>query len=273
MIKKKIRLDKFLWEKKLCESPENAKKAIIAGWVKVNGETIRESDRTISGEEIVQIARPGGNFASRGGEKLEQALRYFNISVENKVAADMGSSTGGFTDCLLKNGAGKVYSIDVGYGLLAHNLRTDPRVVVKERTNVRKLTKDDFNEIVKFITVDLSFISVVKIFGILKNIFPEATGIILIKPQFEAKTDEHEKGVVKKKHHHINILKRVIESLIKTGIIFKGLHFSPITGPAGNIEFLLYFEITENPGFNNFNDTDIIIETVVNEAHEKLMRG
>jgi 23S rRNA (cytidine1920-2'-O)/16S rRNA (cytidine1409-2'-O)-methyltransferase len=273
MIKKKIRLDKYLWEKGLYESPEKAKRAIIAGWIKINGETIREYDRTISGEEIVHVARPGGNFASRGGEKLEHALRYFNISVKDKIAADMGSSTGGFTDCLLKNGARKVYSIDVGYGLLAHNLRTDPRVIVKERTNVRKLNKVDFNEKIEFITVDLSFISVIKIFGILKNIFPGASGIILIKPQFEAKADEHEKGVVKKNHHHINILKEVIESLIKTGIIFKGLHFSPITGPAGNIEFLLYFDIAENSGIYNFIDTNLIIETVVNEAHKKLMHG
>ncbi len=271
MIKKKIRLDKYLWENGLSESPDKAKKEIIAGWVKVNGETIREADRTISGEEIVQVARPGGRFVSRGGEKLEHGLKYFNISVKDKTAADMGASTGGFTDCLLKNGAGKVYSIDVGYGLLAHNLRTDPRVVVKERTNVRKLNKDDFNDRIEFVTVDLSFISVTKIFDILKNIFSSASGIILIKPQFEAKPDEHEKGVVKEKYHHINILKRVIESLIKSGIAFKGLHFSPIKGPAGNIEFLLYFYIAENCGIDSLNNIDIIIENIVNAAHEKLM--
>jgi 23S rRNA (cytidine1920-2'-O)/16S rRNA (cytidine1409-2'-O)-methyltransferase len=271
MLKMKIRLDRYLWEKGLSESRDKAKREIIAGWVKVNGETVREADRSISGEEIVQVGRPGGKFASRGGEKLEHALKYFNISVKDKIAADMGASTGGFTDCLLKNGAGKVYAIDVGYGLLAHNLRTDPRVVIKERTNVRKLTKNDFNDKIEFITVDLSFISIIKIFEILKKIFTSASGIILIKPQFEARPDEHEKGVVKEKYLHINILKRVIGSLIKSGIAFKGLHFSPIKGPAGNIEFLLYCDNILNHGIDSINTMDTIIENVVNEAHEKLM--
>ncbi len=273
MAKRKIRLDKYLYEKKFCESQDRAKRIIIAGWVKVNGETIREYDKIITGEEFVQLARPGGNFASRGGEKLEHALKYFNISVRNNVAADLGSSTGGFTDCLLKNGARRVYAIDVGYGLLAFNLRSDPRVIVRERTNVRKLKKEDFDERIEFVTVDLSFISVVKIFGILKNLFSEASGIILIKPQFEAKPDEHAKGVVREKRYHLNIIKRVMGSLTKTGLIFKGLHFSPIKGPAGNIEFLLYFDIAGISAVDNSGDNDLIIESVVNEAHEKLMRG
>jgi 23S rRNA (cytidine1920-2'-O)/16S rRNA (cytidine1409-2'-O)-methyltransferase len=271
MLKNKIRLDEYLWEKGLSESRDKAKKEIIAGWVKVNGETVREAGRSISGEEIVQVGRPGGRFASRGGEKLEHALKFFNILVKDKIAADLGASTGGFTDCLLKNGACKVYAIDVGYGLLAHNLRTDPRVIIKEKTNVRKLTKNDFNDRIEFITVDLSFISVIKIFDILKKIFTSASGIILIKPQFEAKPDEHEKGVVKEKYLHINILKRVIGSLVKNEVAFKGLHFSPIKGPAGNIEFLLYFDNTLNHEIDSLKDIDIIIENVVNEAHKELM--
>ncbi|MBN2402843.1 MAG: TlyA family RNA methyltransferase [Spirochaetes bacterium] len=271
MIKKKIRLDNYLWKNGFSESLEKAKREIIAGWVKVNGETVREADRTISGTEEVHVARPGGRFASRGGEKLEHALKYFNISVKNKTAADIGASTGGFTDCLLKNGAKKVYSIDVGYGLLAHNLRTDPRVILEERTNVRNLKKDDFNDRIEFITIDLSFISVIKTFDTLKNIFPSASGIILVKPQFEAKPDEHKKGVVTDKYHHINILAKVIESLIKCGIAFKGLHFSPIKGPAGNIEFLLYFDIADQCGTDCLSNMNIAIENVVNEAHQKLI--
>ena len=271
MTKKKFRLDKYLWENGFSESQDKAKKEIIAGWIKVNGETIRKPDRIISGEENVQVARPGGKFASRGGEKLEHALKYFNIAVRNKTTADLGSSTGGFTDCLLKNGAKKVYSIDVGYGLLAHNLRTDPRVILKERTNARKLKRDDINEKVDFTSVDLSFISVIKIFDILKTIFPSSSGVILVKPQFEAMPDEHEKGVVKTKDHHINILKRVLNSLVKNGITFNGLHFSPIKGPAGNIEFLLFYEISDNPLQQDTNNIDLIIENVVNEAHEVLM--
>ena len=271
MLKNKIRLDRYLSENGFSESIDRAKKEIIAGWVKVNGETIRKADRIISGNENVQLARPGGKFASRGGEKLEHALKYFNIQVKDKTAADMGSSTGGFTDCLLKNGARKVYAIDVGYGLLAHNLRTDPRVILKERTNVRKLSKDDINEKIDFTSVDLSFISVTKIFDILKNLFPSSCGIILVKPQFEAGQDEHEKGVVTNKNHHINILKRVLNSLINNGINFKGLHFSPIKGPAGNIEFLLYYEISDILLAEDKNNIDVIVENVVYEAHEVLM--
>jgi 23S rRNA (cytidine1920-2'-O)/16S rRNA (cytidine1409-2'-O)-methyltransferase len=271
MSKSKIRLDKYLWENGLSESPDKAKKEIIAGWVKVNGETIRKADRIISGDEIVLVSRPGGRFVSRGGEKLEHALKYFNISVKDKIAADIGSSTGGFTDCLLKNGAAKVYSIDVGYGLLAHILRNDPRVILKERTNIRKLTKADLNDKIDFIAVDLSFISIIKVYEILKILFHSASGVILVKPQFEANPDEHEKGVVKNKYHHINILKRVLESLIKNEIYFKGLHFSPIKGPAGNIEFLLYFEIPDYYMSIDTKATDLIIENIVNEAHIKLM--
>ncbi|MFH0976438.1 MAG: TlyA family RNA methyltransferase [Spirochaetota bacterium] len=280
MPKNKIRLDNYLFKNGFSETPEKAKKEIIAGWVKVNGETVRSPDRIITGMENITVGRPKGKFASRGGEKLEHALAYFNIKVKDKIAADIGSSTGGFTDCLLKNGAAKVYCIDVGYGLLAHKLRIDPRVVVKERTNVKDLSAGDFPDTIDFITIDLSFISVTKVFNILKTIFSSVSGIILLKPQFEAEDTEHDKGVVKNKEYHLKILKRVIDSLIKFGMIFKGLHFSPIKGPAGNIEFLLYFCLEKNSEKNALNDQiniinniDLIIENVVNEAHDKLICG
>ncbi len=263
-------MDKYLFDNGFSESCEQAKRKIIAGWVKVNGETIRKPAEIIKGNEFIQIARPGGNFASRGGEKLRHGLEYFNISVKDKIAADLGSSTGGFTDCLLKRGARKVYAIDVGYGLLADNLRNDSRVIVREKTNVRKLSGKDFNDKIDFITVDLSFISLLKIFDKLKEIFSAALGIMLIKPQFEAKPVEHAKGVVKEKRYHKNILKRVIESLHGSGIKFNGLHFSPMKGPAGNIEFLLYFEISEYHEHDSVKDIDMIITNVVDEAHNKL---
>ena len=265
----KIRLDKFLYNTGRSESDEKAGKEIIAGWVKVNGETVHEPSRLITGNEEIEISRPGGKFASRGGEKLDHALKYFDISVKDLTAADLGSSTGGFTDCLLKNGAKKVYAVDVGYGLLAHNLRSDPRVIVKERTSVRKLSGSDFQDKIDFITVDLSFISILKVFDIIKKLFSPAKGIILLKPQFEAKHGEHEKGVVKEKQYHINILKRVIHSLLKSGMIFNGLHYSPIKGPAGNIEFLLYFKIDELESVSV--DADPVVEEIVNEAHKKLI--
>jgi len=273
LLRKKIRLDKYLSENGLSESYDKAKKEIIAGWVKVNGETVREPGRIISGAEDIHIARPGGRYASRGGDKLEHGFKYFNISVKDKIVADLGASTGGFTDCLLKNGAAKVYSVDVGYGLLAHNLRTDPRVIVKERTNARSLTKEDFQEKIDFLTIDLSFISIQKLFKMLKKNFTQASGIILIKPQFEATQIEHEKGVVREKKYHINILHRVINSFIKNKILIKGLHFSPIKGPAGNIEFLLYFGINDHNENSISDDSEKIIEnivSIVNEAHNKL---
>jgi 23S rRNA (cytidine1920-2'-O)/16S rRNA (cytidine1409-2'-O)-methyltransferase len=267
-LKDKIRLDKYLFDSSLSESIDKARREIIAGWVKINGETVRESARIISGTETVIVSRPGGIFASRGGEKLEKAFRSFSIELNGKIAADLGASTGGFTDCMLKHGAAKVYSVDVGYGILAHNLRNDPRVIVKERTNVRNLTADDFTDIIDFVTVDLSFISVIKVIDKIKELFSSAKGVMLIKPQFEAETGEQEKGVVREKIHHINILNRVIKVLIKHGLLFKGIDYSPIKGPAGNIEFLLFFGLSSNSDYSE--DIDGIIKKSVEEAHHEL---
>ena len=158
-VAEKFRLDKFLADKKFSDSREKAKREILSGWVKVNGETIRDASCMIEGSETIVVERPGGLFVSRGGEKLARALSYFEIPVKGFVCADLGSSTGGFTDCLLKNSAAKVYSIDVGYGQLDYALRKDPRVVVMERTNARSIEKSVFSEKIDFITADLSFIS------------------------------------------------------------------------------------------------------------------
>ena len=271
-MKKTIRLDRYLCTQELCGSIEKARREIITGWVMVDGETIRDPSRKINGTETIKIERPGGKFASRGGEKLQGALNQFNISINGKVAVDLGASTGGFTDCLLRNGAGKVYSIDVGYGILDYRLRKDDRVIVKERTNVKNLTGKDFIDKVEFVSVDLSFISITNVFDKIYDIFSPVEGIILIKPQFEARPDELTKGIVTKKEDHQNILTRVIYKLLDMKMTFKGLHFSPIKGSAGNIEFLLYFEtISDKPQDTDWSGIEKIIYNVIDEAYKKFL--
>ncbi len=278
----KQRLDQLLAESGRSKSREKAKKEIIAGWVKVNGETVRDPSKKIEHDSEISVERPGGEFVSRGGEKLNHALKCFNIDLKDKVAADLGASTGGFTHCMLLRGAGKVYSIDVGYGQLDYSLRTDPRVVVMERTNVRNLEPVDIEDDVDFICADLSFISVVKVFDKIRELFAPVEGVVLLKPQFEAGSGEHKKGVVKKADDHANILKRVLHSLSEKGVCLKGLAFSPIKGPAGNIEFLFYFTLNSGEADSSLSseissdtskstsetfDIDSVVDEIVNEAH------
>jgi 23S rRNA (cytidine1920-2'-O)/16S rRNA (cytidine1409-2'-O)-methyltransferase len=251
---KHFRLDSFLVDKGISLSREKAKKEILAGWVKINGETVRDVSRKIIGQEDILVERPAGLFASRGGEKLKKALDYFNISVSGLIAADLGASTGGFTDCLLKAGALKVYAVDVGYGQLDYTLQRDSRVIVMDRTNVRKLSMDDFSEKPDFITIDLSFISLTKIVDVLKTVFDNCEGVMLIKPQFEAEKSEQKKGVVKNPEIHSKILYRTLQVIGANGISIKGLTFSPIKGPAGNIEFLLYFSVDSQNHINHIED-------------------
>ncbi|MFC1669031.1 TlyA family RNA methyltransferase [Spirochaetota bacterium] len=269
--KKRTRIDVYLAEKGLSQSREKAKREILSGWVKVDGETVREPSKLITGAEEINVARPRGLFVSRGGEKLNHALKVFDLDIKGKVAADIGSSTGGFTDCLLKAGASKVYAIDVGYGQLDYSLRTDNRVIVMERTNVRNLKKTDFDGI-DFISVDLSFISVQKVFPGIMEVFSPADGIILIKPQFEAAKNEHKKGVVRKKDTHEIILKRVLDNLTGMGLVYRGLSYSPIKGPSGNIEFLLYFSTIQKSDYTLKDKKNMMLDVdyIIDEAHEKL---
>lgn len=238
----KIRLDAFLSEKGHSRSREQAKREILAGWVKVNDETVREPAKKISGDENITVERPGGLFVSRGGEKLRKAIEYFGIHVEGMTAVDLGASTGGFTDCLLKKGAAHVYAVDVGYGQLDYSLRKNPAVTVMERTHVNSLTEEMFSQRVGFVTADLSFISIMSVYPKIHQLFHPVTGIILIKPQFEARSGEQKKGIVRRESCHVEILERTINGLSMEGMAVKGLTFSPIKGPKGNIEFLLYFE-------------------------------
>ncbi len=265
---KKTRLDIYLTHNGLSQSREKAKREIMAGWVKVGDETVMDPSKPVVGTERITVERPGGLYVSRGGQKLKYALDRFGISLEGKSAVDLGASTGGFTDCMLKEGAVKVYAVDVGYGQLDYSLRRDPRVIVMEKTNARSLTREQFSGKVDFVTADLSFISIVKVFDTVRDIFSPVEGIILIKPQFEAASGEHKKGVVRKNEVHCDILVRVITALAEKGMAMKGLAHSPVTGPKGNIEFLLYFECgTGDAGMPAAKREAAIVEAV-SRAHE-----
>lgn len=263
---KRIRLDVYLAEHNSETSRERARKDILAGWVKVDGETIRTPSKMIQGNENVTVERPGGEYVSRGGQKLEKALNSFNINIQGKNVLDLGSSTGGFTDCLLKFGANKVYAVDVGYGQLDYKLRQDERVVVWERTNARKLSRDHFTDDIHLITADLSFVSIIKVIQHINTLFQNIEAVLLIKPQFEALPGEHKKGVVRNKSMHVQILNRVLNELIINNVVINNITFSPIRGPKGNIEFLCHCCINTND-----KKSDFIIEHIahiVDKAHD-----
>ncbi len=265
----KKRLDLVLYEKGFTESREKARTTIMAGLVYVDGKLRDKPGEKINEDLKIEIKGDDIAYVSRGGLKLEKAIEDFRIDVKMKTFLDIGASTGGFTDCLLQRGAKKVYSIDVGYGQLAWKLRQDPRVVVMERTNFRYLTHEDIGEIVDAATIDVSFISLALIIKNLYNLLNENGEIIaLIKPQFEAGRDKvGKKGVVRDPKTHIEVINKVIKELDKEKFFIKNLSYSPIKGPAGNIEFLAYFskKISEK-----LEDSEDEIDKVVIEAHEIL---
>lgn len=266
---KKIRLDNHLSQSGLSSSREKARREIVSGWVKVDDETVTSPSKLITGNEQIVIHRPGGLYVSRGGQKLKHGLDAFGINMRDRVAVDLGASTGGFTDCMLKEGAAKVYAVDVGYGQFDFTLRTDPRVVVMEKTNARSLKPADFLDRPDFIAADLSFVSIVKVFDVIHELFSPAEGIILIKPQFEAGPGDHKKGVVRKIETHREILLRVLTDLSARGLRIKGLTHSPVKGPKGNIEFLLHFFIGGEPSDPPVGPDELhrIVSLVVEKAH------
>jgi 23S rRNA (cytidine1920-2'-O)/16S rRNA (cytidine1409-2'-O)-methyltransferase len=263
------RLDVHLAENKLSESREKARREIIAGWVKVNGETVRTPSRTVKEGDLVRVERPGGVFVSRGGEKIDHALERFGIDLAGKAVADLGASTGGFTHCMLLRGARVVYAVDVGYGQLDYRLRQDPAVRVLERMHVKDLVTAHFDDAIDFVTADLSFISIIKVFERIRELFSPAEGLILIKPQFEAGPGEQKKGVVRSPEAHRAILGRVLPALMEKGLLLKGLCHSPIKGPKGNIEFFAYFSLTGSPDVST-EALGGLIDRVVEEAHAAL---
>ena len=241
-MKVKKRLDVLLVERGLSENRTKAQAVIMSGLVDVNGQ--RADKPGVSYEETVDIQIRGAAcpYVSRGGLKLEKALRDFGVHPVDYVCSDSGASTGGFTDCLLQQGAKKVFAIDVGYGQLAWKLRQDPRVVNLERTNVRFLEADSLGELVDCFTIDVAFISLDKVLpSAYKILKPDGFGIALIKPQFEAGREKvGKKGVVRDPAVHLEVIEKVIGQARELGFVPLGLDFSPIRGPEGNIEYLFY---------------------------------
>lgn len=245
---KKERLDVLLVNRGMFESRAKAQAAVMAGQVLVNEQKIDKPGTPVAPEVTIRLLGNKLPYVSRGGLKLEKALQIFPISVDGKVVADIGASTGGFTDCALQNGAVKVYAIDVGYGQLAWKLRNDERVVNMERTNVRYLEADSLPEQVDAATIDVAFISLDKILPAVHKILkPEGFVVALIKPQFEAgKENVGKKGVVRDAAVHEQVINNVISFAKSEGFGIAGLDFSPIKGPEGNIEYLLHLTLGDD---------------------------
>lgn len=266
----KERLDVLLVQKKLVESREKAKVLIMTGNVFVDGQREDKAGTNINVEAEIFIKENPLKYVSRGGLKLEKAMANFDISLDHKVCMDVGASTGGFTDCMLQNGATKVYSVDVGYGQLAWKLRQDERVVCMEKTNIRYMTPDKLDDLIHFASIDVSFISLLLVLGPVRDVLVESGQVVaLIKPQFEAGRDKvGKKGVVREKSVHIEVIEKVINYAMKNGFIVKNLEFSPIKGPEGNIEYLVHLEKSEE--IQEYEGLCINIEKVVANAHESL---
>lgn len=259
----KKRIDVLLVEQGFFDSRERAKRAIMAGLVHDDHDRIDKPGTKVPVDSHLYVKGSVMPYVSRGGLKLEKALKTFNIDMKDKVMVDIGSSTGGFTDCALQNGAKRVYAVDVGTNQLVWKLRNDPRVIVKEKTNFRYATKELFEfDLPTIATIDVSFISLKHIFESLKNILTTNNEIIaLIKPQFEAgREDVGKKGIVKDQNVHIRVIKNVINYANNDDFSIQNLSFSPITGGEGNIEFLAYFTVggTNRP---------IDIQAIVEQAH------
>lgn len=243
----KIRLDVYLAENGLAESREKAKSFIMAGLVYVNGQKAVKAGDTLKPEDKVEV-RGSSEFVSRGGHKLKKAVDCFGLNLENKICMDIGASTGGFTDCMLQNKAARVYSVDVGYGQLAWKLRTDPRVVNLERKNIRyDVTRETIGEELDFVSIDVSFISLTLVLLAARELMAdEALCVALIKPQFEAGREKvGKKGVVREESTHIEVIEKIIAFARAHGFSVRGLDFSPIKGPEGNIEYLILLQKTE----------------------------
>jgi len=264
---KKIRIDTLLVEKGFFGSREKARKNIMAGLVFVNGQKIDKPGTKIDVNANIKVKGNTNPYVSRGGLKLQKALEVFNIKVDNKITADIGASTGGFTDCLLQNGASKVYAIDVGYGQLDWKLRNNPRVISLEKINARYLKPEIIDDKCHIATIDVSFISLKKVMLPVKGILkPKGDIIALIKPQFEAGPEKvGKRGVIRDEEIHIEVLKDVIYWSVANGFCFKDLTYSPIKGGSGNIEFLVYWTLDEPQKM--INKVDETIARIVREAH------
>ena len=266
----KKRLDVLLTERGLQESRQRAQAVIMSGEVFVNGQRVDKPGTAVA--EDAQIEIRGGTLAyvSRGGLKLEKAMATFPIDLHGAVCADIGASTGGFTDCMLQNGASKVYAVDVGYGQFAWKLRTDERVVCMEKTNIRYVTPEDIGEPLDFASVDVSFISLSKVLPAARELLKDGGEMVcLIKPQFEAGREKvGKKGVVRDPKVHLEVIQTVLQTAMDLGFSILNLEYSPIKGPEGNIEYLVHLKKTQE----GENSAEVNAEAVVEAAHGELDR-
>ena len=265
----KERLDVLLVKRNLAESREKAKAVIMSGIVYVEGQKEDKAGSMFDETANVEVRGTTLKYVSRGGLKLEKAMTHFGVTLEGKICMDVGASTGGFTDCMLQNGAVKVYSVDVGHGQLAWKLRNDERVVCMEKTNIRYVTPEDVADKINFSSIDVSFISLTKVLGPVKELLSDDGQIVcLIKPQFEAgreKVGKH--GVVRDSAVHLEVIEKVIDFAISIGFEVLNLEFSPVKGPEGNIEYLLHLQKhTEG----SYPDVPFEAAQVVEKAHAAL---
>ena len=261
----KERLDVILVNNGLASSRDNAKRTIMAGLVTVDGIVETKSGQKFDVDSEFKVKDKLLKYVSRGGLKLEKAIQSFNIKLNGCYAVDMGASTGGFTDCMLMNGALKVYALDVGYGQLDYKLRVDPRVINMEKTNIRYLDTTLIEEPIDFISIDVSFISLRHMFPVASEILKDTGAVMcLIKPQFEAGRDQvGKKGIVRDSKIHVEVIENVIGYASDNGLYPHGLDYSPVKGTKGNIEYLLYLRKTES-------SEKISPQEVVNIAHGEL---
>ncbi|MCD7796908.1 MAG: TlyA family RNA methyltransferase [Clostridiales bacterium] len=262
----KKRLDTALFEKGLAPSREKAKALIMSGIVYVNNQKSDKAGKEVTDIDNIEVRGSTLKYVSRGGLKLEKAIDVFNISLLDKICLDVGASTGGFTDCMLMNGAKKVYSVDVGYGQLAWKLRSDERVVCLERTNFRYADSDLIKDKIDFADADVSFISLKHILPNLnKFLVPGGNAVCLIKPQFETgRENVGKKGIVSDPKVHLQVIEKVISLSLENGFCVIGLDYSPIKGPEGNIEYLIYLQKSDNPV------SSVNAEEVVRRSHSEL---
>ena len=267
-MQKKTRLDVAVFEGGYAPSREKAKAIIMAGQVYVNNQKVDKAGFELKEGDKLEVRGKALKYVSRGGLKLEKAMQVFPITLADKTCMDVGASTGGFTDCMLQNGAVKVYAVDVGYGQLAWSLRTDARVINMERTNIRNVKPEDLTEPVAFFSVDVSFISLHHIFPVAQAITtPDAMGVCLVKPQFEAGREKVGKnGVVRDPATHREVLHNAMGYAAANGFKVCGLDFSPVKGPEGNIEYLMFVQKSEQPGVLD----DSVAEQVVAASHSSL---
>ena len=266
----KERLDVLLVNRGLAASREKAKAVIMAGIVYVDGQKEDKAGATFADTVNIEVRGNTLKYVSRGGLKLEKAMSHFGLSLEGQVCMDVGASTGGFTDCMLQNGAVKVYSIDVGHGQLDWKLRNDPRVVCMERTNIRYVTPEDIGEPASFVSIDVSFISLTKVLTPVRELLAENGEIVcLIKPQFEAGREKvGKKGVVRDPKVHLEVIRAVMDFASSIGFEILHLEFSPIKGPEGNIEYLLHLK--KQPEGYVQDNIPVDPETIVAMAHQTL---